>query len=83
MDLKDPPEERVNEVPRVLLVQLGLQENQLKRENLERQAFPENLVLRVRSANEVQWDHKDYKVSLGRKVRSELQVLREIVAKWV
>lgn len=82
MGLKDPPEERVNEVPKVLLVQLDLQESQLKRVNRERQAFPVNLVLRDRSANGVPWDRKDYKVSRGRKVRSELRVPREIAAKW-
>lgn len=72
----------MNEVPKVLWVQLGLRENPLKRENLERQAFPANLVLRDRSANGVLWDRKDYKVSRGRKVRSELRVPREIAAKW-
>lgn len=80
---KDPPEERVNEALKVLWVQLGLRESQLKRENLERQAFPVNLVLQERSAKGVQWGRKDYKVFRGRKVRSELRVPREIVAKWV
>lgn len=82
LDLKDPPVERVNEVPKALWVQLGLRENLLKRENQERQEFPANLVLREQSAKGVQWDRKDYRVSRGRKVRSEHRVPREIVAKW-
>lgn len=72
----------MNEVPKALWAQLGLRENQQKKENLERQAFLVNLELRERSANGVQWDHKDYRVSRGHKVRSEHRVPREIVAKW-